>query len=269
MPSTRWLAALVVAPVLVLSLLAVPTAGAESPSIARPASADPVADAEQRVIDGINARRHAKHLRPLRLDARVAEVARARSQDMIDRHYFAHRDPDGKYARQHIAKAHISASAVGEMIAWTQGSDLMAAAHLAVRLWLGDAIHRHEVYIKTRNYFGAGIATDGRTIKLTVISIAGPDRTAPVARMTGAASAGGSVSLSWTGRNPRLVVRTSGLRDFDIETRSDGGPWTYVVRHTSRTTRVTTGGDTSEFRVRARDEAGNVGSWSAIVTPGG
>ncbi len=64
-------------------------------------------------------------------------------------------------------------------------------------------------------------------------------------------------------------MRTSGLRDYDIEMRSDGGPWTFVVRHTSRTTRVTTGGDTSEFRVRARDKAGNIGSWSAIVTPGG
>jgi uncharacterized protein YkwD len=221
--------------------------------------------AEQRVIDRINVRRDRKGLRPLRLDPRVAAVARARSQDMIDRDYFSHQDPDGKYARQHLERAHIRFSRVSEIIAWNGGTDLLAGADAVVRMWMGDAVHRHEVMSTTHNYLGAGVATDGRTVKWTVISITGPDRTDPTARVTSVALDGATATVLWQGHDPRLVVATAGIRDYDLARRDPGGAWETVLNDTTEVSGRSAAREGTEFRVRARDKAGNVGPWSVPV----
>ena len=202
-------------------------------SAAAPATTD-IEAAEQRVIERINVRRDRKGLRPLLLDPRVAKVARARSQDMIDRDYFSHQDPDGKYARQHLERARIRFSRVSEIIAWNGASDLLAGADEVVRMWMGDAVHRHEVMSTTHNYLGAGVATDGRTVKWTVISITGPDRTDPTARVTSVVLDGAAATVHWHGHDPRLVVATAGIRDYDLARRDPGGAWETVLNDTTK-----------------------------------
>ena len=213
----------------------------------------------------INERRDRKGLRPLRLDPRLAPIARDRSEDMIDRNYFSHKDPDGKYARNFLERAKIKFSRVSEIIAWNRGSDLLAAAEQAVGMWMDSSVHRHEILSTTHNYLGAGVATDGGTIKWTVISITGPDRTDPVARITSAERTGDEAVVRWKGYDPQLVVGTAGIRDYDLARRHPGGDWIIVRDNTTTVSTTSAVREGTEFRVRARDQAGNVGVWSAPV----
>lgn len=45
----------------------------------------------------VNAEREAYGLTKVRADERLGAVARARAEDMVERGYYAHRNPDGKY----------------------------------------------------------------------------------------------------------------------------------------------------------------------------
>ena len=244
----------------------VAAASGTATTAAAASSATAVDVAEQRVVGLINQRRDQKGLRALQLDPRVAAVARARSQDMIDRHYFSHRDPDGKFARQHLEHARIRFTRASEIIAWDQGTDLQAAAADIVRMWMGDSVHRHEVMSTTHNYLGAGVATDGHTVMWTVISITGPDRTDPTTRITSIALNAGEATLSWHGHDPRLVVGTAGVHDYDLARRDPGGAWTMVLNDTRSVSATVAANEGTEFRVRARDNAGNVGPWSVPAT---
>jgi uncharacterized protein YkwD len=80
--------------------VAEPEPAAPAPATARPnfyipASVGGNAAAEQALFDGINAERAAAGLAPYVLDAGLAQVARIRSQQLIDQDYFAHIDPYG------------------------------------------------------------------------------------------------------------------------------------------------------------------------------
>lgn len=249
---------------------AAPMAAADGRTIATTsdAPATTIGDAEQLVLDLINQRRDKKGLRPLRLDPRVAKVARARSQDQIDRKYFGHKDPSGHYVAWYLTKAGIKYSRNSEIIAWNQGSDLAAGAQQVVSAWMSDSIHRREVLSKTHNYFGAGIATNGRKVIWTVDSITGPDRTGPTARITSATWSDGAATIEWKGSDPRLVVGTAGLRDYDLAQRSAGGSWSVILGRTTTTSITTSTPSGTEFRVRARDTKGNVGAWSEIAAAG-
>jgi uncharacterized protein YkwD len=251
---------------LAMCLTLVPLVGNGAVAVAAPTTAE-LSAAESRVEALINRRRDSRDKRPFRHDSRVASLARAKSQDMIDRGYFDHRDRKGHYANYHLTRAGVRFTRVSEIIAWGRGEDLLASADEAVDLWMHSAPHKEQI-MSTNNYFGAGVATDGRTWKWTVIFITGRDRTDPRASFTSTGTEDGVVSLRWKGSDPVLVRNTAGLRGFDLDRREAGGEWTrvrnastsrsYVHRHAP--------GKILEFRLRARDKAGNIGRWTDPVT---
>jgi len=248
-------------------LVAFPVLGSAPVSAADPSPADFDA-AEARVEALINARRDSRGERAFRVDSRLEALARAKSEDMIDRHYFDHRDLKGHYASYHLQKAGVRYTRVGEIIAWGQfDGDLLASADEAVDLWMHSSPHR-KLILGSTNYFGAGVATDGRSWKWTVIFITGRDRTDPRASFTTTRVDGHTVTVRWTGSDPRLVTGTAGLRGFDLDRREPGGPWKRMRNATRGHSyvRVHSPGKTFEFRVRARDKAGNIGDWSEPVT---
>ena len=262
--------------IIAIVLIALPIAGA-SPAAAAPSGAELDA-AEARVEQLINRRRESRDKRAFRHDSRVATLARAKSQDMIDRNYFDHRDRQGHYVDWHLERAGIRYSRVGEIIAWGRGDDLQASADEAVRLWMNSAPHKKQI-LTDNVYFGAGVASSGNTWKWTVIFITAPDRTPPTSRFTTTAAAAaattdtsvaasnGELTLRWTGWDPVLVKGTAGLRGFDLERRAPAGAWQRVrTVTTSRTyTTVQPSGTVLEFRLRARDNKGNIGRWSTPV----
>ncbi len=258
----RLLVAALIAGLLLGTNLPAPIRAANGPTAAQ------LRAAGTRVLQLINHERDAFGLRHFRMDGRIRTVAQARSQDMVDRAYFAHQDPDGKWPWDHLNDARISYYEAGEIIAWNMTSPIDDAAATAVSQWMHSTQgHREQVLSTDHNYAGVGVATDGVRSIWTVIFIQGPDRTPPSASLTKASSAAGSrtISLAWSGSDPLLVARTAGVASYDLARRKPGGAWSIIRAATTKRSVALTAarGSRFEFRVRARDAAGNVGPWSA------
>ncbi len=261
--------------ILAILLIALPIAGSVPVAAASPTVAELDA-AEARVEQLINRRRDTRHKRPFRHDSRVANLARAKSRDMLVRNYFDHRDRQGRYADDHLRRAGVRFSRVGEIIAWGRGDDLLRSADEAVDLWMHSAPHKRQI-LTDNVYFGAGVASNGHTWKWTVIFITAPDRTPPTSRFTTTAAAAavategtaasGELVLRWTGYDPLLVKGTAGLRGFDLERRVPEGAWQRIRTVTTSRSYTThqPSGTVFEFRLRARDKKGNIGRWSVPV----
>lgn len=261
-PRRAPLAALMTACVLIATLVGGATATAAP-------SATDLRAAETRVLERINAERARRDLRPIRMDGRIQAIARARSADMAERAYFAHVDPDGNEPWDHLNSEGISWYRAGEIIARNHVTSIATAAGAAVQQWMGSPPHRSQIVSASFNYAGVGAAVDGSgTGYWTVVFIQGPDRTSPQTRLTSVSRIRGrrAARVRWSGTDPRLVTGTAGIASYDIQRRRAGGSWT-IVRHRVTGAAASIGGTRGvryQFRVRARDKAGNVGAWSSV-----
>ena len=225
-----------------------------------------VAEAERRVLSLLNDQRRAAGLRPVRIDARLMRLARERSVDMATRHYRAHVTPDGTGVAEMLADRGIKWYRWGEIIAWNS-YDLDESTASAPRQWRNSRPHYEIITTADMNYAGVGAAYDSKEREWvwTAIFIKGPDRTGAWARMDSlSVTSTGSVAVRWRGADVRLASLTSGLRDFTVQRRVDGGSWATVWSQTTATSRTVSlaRGHRYEYRARARDRAGNTGAWS-------
>jgi uncharacterized protein YkwD len=249
-------------------------------SFAAPATASAdawtISQAEQTMVDLLNANRTAAGLVPVRVDSRLMEIARARSTDMATKHYFSHTQPDGRNVFDILNAKHITWYGAGEIIAWNNYPTLELSTHSADNQWMNSPGHKAIVLSATLNYVGVGLAVDASSGKKmwTAVYIKGPDRTG--ARSTtntpvvtaGSSAASKKVSISWTGSDVKLQVLTSGFHSWAVERRTDGGAWTRLWSSTTRGSLALDlpAGHTYEFRTAARDNAGNWGGWSTVKT---
>lgn len=231
-----------------------------------------VAQAEATMVELLNDDRAAAGLVPLRLDSRLMAIARARSTDMASRHYFSHTQPDGRDVFDLIVAAKIAWYGAGENIAWNNHPTLAASTTAANQQWLGSSGHRKLILSTSYNYVGVGLAFD-RTANRhywTAVFLKGPDRTGAQAtlgtpRVAAATSTTSRrVTISWSGADVPLQVLTAGLQAFWVQRRVDGGTWLPV--HNGTTLRSLTqdlaANHTYDYRVVARDKAGNWGAWA-------
>jgi uncharacterized protein YkwD len=272
--------------VIALVALVAPAGPAVRPSLAaaRPATmvagaADlSAATAESSLVAMINADRAAVGLLPLRLDSRLSAVAHERSASMAGSGQLSHVQLDGQTVVDLVRAAGIAWYSLGETIGWNNYPGLGDSTSVVNRGWMTSPEHVAIIRSTAFNYFGVGLSTTASGDRYwTAIFLRGPDRTAPSATM--GASISGSyvtlasrsqvrlVTLSWTGTDLQLAVLTSGLRSFEVQRRVDGGAWVSVWTSTTRrswSTSVSVG-QRVQVRVRARDNAGNVGAWSSPV----
>ena len=75
---------------------------------------------EEQMLAMVNKERTERGLKPLKADPELTLVARAHSNDMFVRGYFAHLDPDGKNPFQRMKEANISFNTAGENLALAQ-----------------------------------------------------------------------------------------------------------------------------------------------------
>ncbi|MET1232315.1 MAG: fibronectin type III domain-containing protein, partial [Candidatus Limnocylindrales bacterium] len=106
----------------------------------------------------------------------------------------------------------------------------------------------------------------------------GPDRTGARARFRTSSNASADtvsiasggyrrMTIKWKGADVRLQVLTAGLASFRVQKRRPGvSDWVTIFYATTKTemTRRLRKGVLYEFRVRARDKKGNLGSWRSI-----
>jgi len=225
------------------------------------------------MVAALNVDRTSRGLVPVRVDARLMAIARARSADMVANNYFSHTLPDGRNVFDIISASGITWFGAGEIIAWNNYPTLDTSLQRANLDWLGSPGHYAIVVSTSYNYVGVGLGVDPATGKKfwTAVYLKGPDRTGARASVkapsvhVGSTSSRRRISVTWSGADVRLQVLTSGLYTYRLQRRTDGGPWVTVR---SSTTRTSFSFDmprhhTYQFRIQARDRAGNWGYWSA------
>lgn len=104
-------------------------------------------------VQQMNAHRVSLGLAALVWDNRVAAVAQAHSQDMLDRGYFSHTTPEGVSPWSRLAAAGITYTTAGENIAWgyPTGSAVLNG-------WLGSPGHRANIENAAYSHHGVGKA---------------------------------------------------------------------------------------------------------------
>ncbi|MBN2392409.1 MAG: DUF11 domain-containing protein [Anaerolineae bacterium] len=117
----------------------------------------------------------------------------------------------------------------------------------------------------TRYYYCARARSGGVTSAWSSAVYSTQDAVAPTAQMGALPSVQSQVqfAVSWSGSD-----NGSGVKSYDVQVQINDGSWQTWKSATTATSATYSGayGNTYAFRVRARDQAGNVGAWSAVVT---
>jgi uncharacterized protein YkwD len=260
-------------PLLLALLLVVGLAPAAAVMAAEDVSSDAITAAERTVLSLTNKRRADKGLRPLRADTRMFALARERARYMAETERFSHTQADGTNVFDLMTDAGIKWYGGGEIIAWNTASILDYSASFAVKSWMDSSGHRAIIMSSNYNYVGFGLAispTSGKRYWAGVY-LKGPDRTGGWTKILSASkktvdAKWSRVTFAWSGGDVKLQVLTSGFRYFQVQVRRDGGGWQTYPTTTKKTfARTWARGHTYEFRVRARDKAGNWGSWKSTT----
>jgi uncharacterized protein YkwD len=225
-----------------------------------------VTTTEKAVIDWINADREARGLRALRGWSTLYDIAGMRAKRMASANVMSH-TISGNLGSQ-LTSYGVRYYSKGENIAYTSRYTGRDAARHIYRMWKASSIHWSQMMSKKFNYVGVGLSyrsSNNRTYAALVFTES-PDHTKPIAWITGATKSGKDIVWSWRGRDVPLQTHTAGFRDFDVQYRVDDGSWHLARDNTTATTLTMVdkpNGHTYGLRVRGRDQAGNVGSWSA------
>ncbi|WP_312560194.1 CAP domain-containing protein, partial [Anaerospora sp.] len=113
-----------------------------------------VATAEKNAVELMNADRRANGLSDLKVSSSVTAVARSHAQDMVNRKFFSHSNPDGKTPSDRLKAAGISYSAVGENIA--ENTSVQAAE----TSFMNSSGHRANILNSNYTTVGIGVAYD-------------------------------------------------------------------------------------------------------------
>jgi uncharacterized protein YkwD len=180
----------------VLFALTVGATAAPAPTEAAQAPSSP----EARALELINDARQAMGRVPLRWDSRLADVAQDRSDYMARTGDFSH---PGNLSEM-VGGEGITWHRLGETLVKDKSATAMESADVAVRTWRNSSAHWNILSNSEYNYIAIGVAraSDG-WFYWTGLLIKGPDRTAPVARVSGAtqgsvSSGQRAVTVSWS-----------------------------------------------------------------------
>ncbi len=258
-------------PLALAFLLVAGLAPATTAADAAPSGAE-ISAAENSVLTLTNRRRAAAGLVTLRWDSRLADLAGDRAAYMAKTGNFSHTQSNGTDVFDMIQAADITWYGAGEIIAWNTAAALDYSASFAVQGWMGSPSHKAIVMSKGYNYVGFGLAiSDSGKRYWAGVYMKGPDRTGAWSKIVGTAKRNLSstdvrVWVKWAGNDTRLQVLTSGLRYYKIQARRNGSTWSsYPVTTKISMIKIWRRNSTYDVRVRARDKAGNWGSWRMVT----
>jgi uncharacterized protein YkwD len=155
-------------------LLSIPPAWAQLRIIKNPRgriNIQHLTEVERRIYQLTNAARRKKHLPPLDKDNALVATARAHSDDMLQRDFFSHVNPDGKAPQDRIAPAYSRTIArSGENIWGGHGydsSDSKLLARVIVDSWMTSPGHRANLLNPNFTHMGVGVSLSGKEIRAT------------------------------------------------------------------------------------------------------
>jgi uncharacterized protein YkwD len=130
-----------------------------------------LSDVERRIYQLTNAVRRKHHLSPLDKDNSLVATARAHSDDMLERNFFSHVNPDGKTPQKRIAPAYSRTIArAGENIWGGHGydySDSQLMARVIVDSWVSSPGHRANLLNPSYTHLGVGVSVLGKEVRAT------------------------------------------------------------------------------------------------------
>lgn len=259
-----------IAPLLISTLLSLPLATPVAAAIEVPADDPAMLTAGTDLVTLTNAKRTAVGLVSLRIDPGLMRIARDRAEVMAENDKMSHTEPDGSNVFDRMNAANLTWYGAGEIIAWNTYPEQYSTAE-AIRAWMASPGH-HAIIVSTGyNYvgYGAAISSSGRRYYAGVFAKE-PDQTVPWAKF-------GTISLKsvdathkratvrWSGGDSKLQVLTSGLASMEVDWRAVGGDWhDWTTTLTTSRSITLVRGVAYEFRIRARDKAGNIGTWRTV-----
>lgn len=113
-----------------------------------------VAAAEQQAVSLMNADRRSQGLPALKVDSKLTILGEKYAQDMVNRHYFSHTNPEGQSPFDRMKAAGISYTSAGENIAINQS---VPAAETA---FMNSSGHRANILNSSYTNVGIGVAYD-------------------------------------------------------------------------------------------------------------
>jgi uncharacterized protein YkwD len=126
---------------------------------------------ENRIFQLTNMERRKKHLPPLDKDPTLVKTARAHSDDMLERNFFSHVNPDGMAPQNRIVPAYAGAIArTGENIWGGHGhdySDSKLMARVIVDSWMISPGHRANILNPKFTHMGVGVSALGKEVRAT------------------------------------------------------------------------------------------------------
>ncbi|MEW5722121.1 MAG: CAP domain-containing protein [Thermodesulfobacteriota bacterium] len=129
-----------------------------------------LADVEKRVAELVNRERSAQGLGRLEYDLTLADIAAAHSQDMLDRGYFSHRNPEGWLERHRISFRYRSLIGVGGENIWGLNGQDRSADELAgfmLEGWMKSDEHRGNILRPSFTRQGVGVMKRDGTMRAT------------------------------------------------------------------------------------------------------
>ena len=156
------------APPTALSRIGSETAPAPRASIPSPAD-----ELDQRLLELTNARRTVAGLQPLVHDAVLSAAARAHSEDMLRRRFFAHVNPDRETPQDRVKRdADQPAISVGENL-WMWSGEIVPPGEVlgrqAMAEWMASPAHRDNLLRAGYTRLGIGAAIDAGQVRVTEI----------------------------------------------------------------------------------------------------
>jgi uncharacterized YkwD family protein len=107
------------------------------------------------MVSLVNQERSKAGLQQLQVDMSLVELARKKSQDMIDRNYFGHNSPTYGSPFDMMRQAGVKYTTAGENLA---GAASVTSAHNNL---MASSGHRANILSPRYNYFGVGIVEGG------------------------------------------------------------------------------------------------------------
>ena len=127
-----------------------------------------MAEVEQKIYEKINEERSKAGVATLSYNSTMEKYARIKSQDMGDRGYFDHVDPEGNLITVKMQQDGVRYNAWGENIAYIGGvSDADALATQFMNNWMNSQGHRENILSSNFTSVGVGVYKSGNRVYAT------------------------------------------------------------------------------------------------------
>ncbi|SFA95313.1 CAP domain-containing protein [Clostridium frigidicarnis] len=140
-----------------------------TPPVQEPGDNDKfMAQVESMIFQKVNEERAKAGVAALTYNSTMENYARIKSQDMGDRKYFDHKDPEGNLITVKMEKDGVKYNSWGENIAYIGGvSDANALANQFMTNWMNSPGHRQNILSNNFSSIGVGVYKVGNTVYAT------------------------------------------------------------------------------------------------------